>query len=109
MTVSTPPRVPARSPLPLAPARRFVFWLAAATAGAVLVFSVIETFTADPHEGEGWIGGPIVAIFAGGPLIAVTFGLRSPRQRVARRTAVAALLLAFAVTFVLVMQLLDPN
>ena len=109
MTVSTPPRIPAALPLPHALARRVVFWVVVATAGVVLVASIFASFPADPQQGEGWIAGPIMAIFMGGPLIAVAFGLRSPRQSVARRTAIGALLLALAVGFVLVMQLLDPN
>ncbi len=94
---------------PHSAARRLVFWIVVAAAGVVLVLSAVETFTADPHEGEGWIGGPIQAIFAGGPLVAVAIGLRSNRQSIAKRTAVASLLLALVVGFVLVMQLLDPN
>ena len=94
---------------PYGAARRLVFWIVVAAAGVVLVLSAVETFTADPHEGEGWIGGPIQAIFAGGPLVAVAIGLRSNRQSIAKRTAVASLLLALVVSFVLVMQLLDPN
>ena len=90
-------------------ARRLVFWIVVAAAGVVLVLSAVETFTADPHEGEGWIGGPIQAIFAGGPLVGVAIGLRSNRQSTAKRTAIASLLLALLVSFVLVMQLLDPN
>ena len=94
---------------PYSAARRLVFWIVVAAAGVVLVLSAIETFTADPHEGEGWIGGPIQAIFAGGPLVAVSIGLRSIRRKIAKRTAVASLLLALVAAFVLVMQLLDPN
>jgi len=94
---------------PYSAARRLVFWIVVAAAGVVLVLSAIETFTADPHEGEGWIGGPIQVIFAGGPLVAVAIGLRSNRQSIAKRTAIASLLLALVVSFVLVMQLLDPN
>lgn len=90
-------------------ARRVVFWMVVVAATVVLVASIVETFTADPHEGEGWIGGPIQLIFAGGPLIAVAIGLRSQRESVAKKTAIASLLLAFIVGFVLVMQLLDPN
>ncbi len=48
-------------------------------------------------------------VFAGGPLIPVAIGLRSRARGTARRTAVASLLLALAVGFVLVMQVLDPN
>ena len=98
----------ARRP-PYSAARRVVFWIVVAAAGVVLVMSAIATFPSDPQEGEGWIGGPIQAIFAGGPLVAVAIGLRSHRQSIAKRTAVASLLLALLVTFVLVMQLLDPN
>ena len=94
---------------PCSAARRLVFWIVAGAAGVVLVLSAIETFTADPHEGEGWIGGPIQAIFAGGPLVAIAIGLRSNRKSIAKRTAIASLLLALVVSFVLVMQLLDPN
>jgi len=94
---------------PYSSARRVVFWIVVAAAGVVLVMSAIETFTADPHEGEGWIGGPIQAIFAGGPLVVVAVGLRSRRKTIAKRTAIASLVLAALVTFVLVMQLLDPN
>ena len=86
-----------------------MLWVVAATACAALVAAVIVTFTADRHQGEGWIGGPILAVFRGGPLIAVAFGLRSRRQDVAKWTAIAALLLALIVAFVLVMQILDPN
>lgn len=105
----TPSRHPAAQVPPWGPARRLAFWLVAAVAGAVLVLSGVETFTADPRQGEGWIGGPIQAVFVGGPLVLVAVGLRSPRREVARRTAVASLLLALVVTFVLVMQILDPN
>ncbi|HET9076116.1 MAG TPA: hypothetical protein VFN68_04225 [Acidimicrobiales bacterium] len=80
-----------------------------AAAGVVIVLSAIETFTADPSQGEGWIGGPIEAVFAGGPLILIAVGLRSDLKRTAVRTAVAALLLACVVGFILVMQVLDPN
>ena len=93
----------------LCAARRRVSWLILVVGGFVVVTSLIRGFTADPQQGEGWIGGPIEAVFAGGPLLAVGFGLRSTRQVVARRTAVAALALALVVGFVLVMQLLDPN
>lgn len=79
------------------------------TAAVVVILSAIEMVTADPHEGEGWIGGPIQAIFAGGPLAIVAVGLRSRRQSIAKRTAIASLLCASVVTFVLIMQLLDPN
>ncbi len=41
--------------------------------------------------------------------MAVALGLRSRQRQVARRTAVGALLLAAIVTFVLAMQLMDPN
>lgn len=90
-------------------ARRIVFWAVVAAATVVVVASIVETFTADPHEGEGWIGGPIQLVFAGGPLIAVAIGLRSQRQSVAKKTAIGSLVLALVVGFVLVMQLLDPN
>jgi peptidoglycan/LPS O-acetylase OafA/YrhL len=86
-----------------------VSWALLAAAGIVVIGSIIEAFAADPQQGAGWIGGPIQAIFVGGPLIAIGFGLRSPRRSVARRTAVASLLLALVVGFVLVMQLIDPN
>lgn len=90
-------------------ARRVVFWVVVVAAAVVVVASIVETFTADPHEGEGWIGGPIQLVFAGGPLIAVAIGLRSQRQSVAKKTAIASLLLALVVGFVLAMQLLDAN
>lgn len=77
--------------------------------GFVVVTSLVNGFTADPQQGEGWIGGLIEAVFAGGPLLAVGFGLRSQRRVVEKRTAIAALALALLVGFVLVMQLLDPN
>lgn len=94
---------------PYSPARRVVFWIVVVAAGIVMILSAIETFTADPGEGEGWIGGPIQAVFAGGPLVLIAVGLRSQAQRMAKRTAVASLLLACLVGFVLVMQVLDPN
>lgn len=90
-------------------ARRLVFWVVVAAAAVVVIASIVQTFTADPHEGEGWIGGPIQLVLAGGPLVAVAIGLRSQRQGVAKKTAIASLLLAFVVGFVLVAQLLDPN
>jgi peptidoglycan/LPS O-acetylase OafA/YrhL len=94
---------------PLSATRRAVSW-AVLVAGCVMVIaSIIEAFTADPQQGEGWIGGPIQAVFAGGPLVAVGFGLRSGRRTAARKTAIASLLLALVVGFVLVMQLVDPN
>lgn len=39
--------------------------------------SIVDTLTADPREGEGWVGGPIELVFAAGPLIAVAIGLRA--------------------------------
>ena len=47
MTVSTPPRMPAKLPVPHA-ARRVVFWVVVATAGVVLVARIVATFPADP-------------------------------------------------------------
>ena len=93
----------------LSTARRVVSWMTLVAGGVVVVTSLVTGFIADPQQGEGWIGGPIEAVFAGGPLIAVGFGLRSPRRVVARRTAIASLALALLVGFVLMMQLLDPN
>lgn len=90
-------------------ARQVTFLGVLAVIAVVSVASVVETFTADPREGEGWIGGPLQFLFLAGPLIAVGIGLRSRRQDVARRTAVASLLLALAAGFVLVMQVLDEN
>ena len=88
---------------------RGVSWIVLVAGGFVVVTSLVNGFTANPQQGEGWIGGPIEAAFAGGPLVAIGFGLRSPRRVVARRTAIASLALALLVGFVLVMQLLDPN
>jgi len=99
---------PAQAP-PYQGARRVVFWVVVAAAIGVVIMSVVEMLTTDPYEGEGWIGGPIQIVLAGGPLAAVAFGLRSTRRVVARRTAVASVVLASFVTLVLVMQLLDPN
>ncbi len=94
---------------PLATARWVVSWVTLVAGGVVVVTSLVNGFTADPQQGEGWIGGPIEAVFAGGPLIAIGFGLRSRSRLVARRTAIASLALALLVGFVLVMQLLDPH
>ncbi len=99
---------PVRMP-PHSSARHAVFWVVVAAAGVVVVLSAIETFVADYRSGEGWVGGPIEAVLAGGPLVLVAVGLRSRRRNIARRTAVASLLFALVVTFVLVMQVLDPN
>jgi hypothetical protein len=90
-------------------ARLVLSWALFAVGAVIVIMSMIEGFTADPQQGEGWIGGPIQAGFAGGPVIAVAFGLRSSRRLVARRTAIASLLLALVVGFVLVMQVTDPN
>ena len=94
---------------PYSSARRVVSWVVLVAGGVVVIASLIEAFTADPQQGEGWIGGPIQAVFAGGPLIAIGFALRSSRRSIARRTGVASLLLTLVVGFVLVMQLIDPN
>lgn len=53
-------------------ARHIVFWVVAAAG-----MSIVDTLTADPREGEGWVGGPIELVFAAGPLIAVAIGLRA--------------------------------
>ena len=90
-------------------ARTAVFWLVIATIAVVVVSSAVETFTADPHNGEGWIGGPSQLVLAGGPLVLLAVGLRSGARSVARRTAILAAVFAVVVGFVLVMQLLDPN
>lgn len=95
--------------LPHATARRAVSWAILAAGVVAASASLVYGFTEDPGEGEGWIGGVFEAVFMGGPLLAVALGLRSSRRDVARRTAIAALVLAALVAFVLVMQLLDPN
>lgn len=100
---------PATPGVPHPTARRLVFVVIVAAAAVVLVLSTITTITADPRAGEGWIGGPLEAILAGGPLVAVAAGLRSRRATTARRTAVGALVCALVAAFVLTMQLLDPN
>jgi hypothetical protein len=94
---------------PYSLARRVVSWVVIGAGGTAVVASMIEAFTADPQQGEGWIGGPIQAVFMGGPLIAIGFALRSSHRSVARRTAIASLLLALVVGFVLTMQLIDAN
>ena len=94
---------------PYSSARRVVSWVVLVAGGVVVIASMIDAFTADPQQGEGWIGGPIQAVFAGGPLIAIGFALRSSRRTIARRTGVASLLLTLVVGFVLVMQLIDRN
>ena len=93
----------------MARARLVVSWAMVVAGGLLAVASTVSGFRADPQQGEGWIGGLIEAVFAGGPLLAVGLGLRSRRATVARRTAIASLALALLVAFVLVMQLLDPN
>ena len=95
--------------IPWVTARRAVLWLVAAAFAAVLVGSAIETVTADPSTGEGWIGGPIQFVLAGGPLLLVSIGLRSPSRAVAQRTAVGAAALLVLVGVVLVAQLRDAN
>ena len=90
-------------------ARRVVFWCVVIAAALVAVMSVVETVTADPQQGEGWIGGPFERVLAGGPLVLVAIGLRSESERTARRTAIAAMIFAGVVGVVLVMQLLDAN
>jgi drug/metabolite transporter (DMT)-like permease len=76
---------------------------------AVVVVSLVNGFTSDPQTGEGWGGGVVAAVFAGGPLIAVGTALRSDKQHVARWTVAAAAIAAVVVAFALVMQLLDGN
>ncbi|MGN6605693.1 MAG: hypothetical protein ACTHMS_01595 [Jatrophihabitans sp.] len=106
MTRTRPPHHRAR-PDDRATARRAVWWAVVALAGFVTIASVIDTATADPRSGEGWIGGPLLFVLAGGPLIAVALGMRSPRPGVARATGLAALLLALAAAALLVVQLRD--
>lgn len=94
---------------PLATARHVLAWILVAAGAIAAVVSLVAGFTGDPSQGAGWGGGVTEALLVGGPLVAIGLGLRSRRREIARRTAVAAALLAGAVAFVLVMQLLDPN
>ena len=91
------------------PVRRTVSWALIAAGVVVVIVSLIDGFTSDPQSGEGWGGGVMAAVFAGGPLLAVGAGLRSSNPHIARWTAVGAVSAATAVTFILVMQLLDGN
>jgi hypothetical protein len=94
---------------PYSTARRVLSWALLALGVVVVIVSLVQGFTADPNQGEGWIGGPIQAVFMGGPLLAIGLSLRSQQRLIARRTAVASVSLAVLVGFVLVMQLLDSN
>ena len=90
-------------------ARRIVSWILIVGGVVVVIVSLINGFTSDPQNGEGWGGGVTAAVFAGGPLLAVGIGLRSPDRRIGRWTGAAAVAAAVVVAFVLVMQLLDEN
>ncbi|TAM83736.1 MAG: hypothetical protein EPN43_12960 [Jatrophihabitans sp.] len=87
--------------------RRVVFWIVVAATVAAVVVAIGDGL--NPDNAEGWVAAPIELAFMALPLALVAVGLHSGNRRVARRTAVAALVLAVAVTFVLVMQLVDPN
>jgi hypothetical protein len=84
-------------------------WVLLTGGVAVVVASLVSGFTSDPQTGEGWGGGLLIAVLAGGPLLALGAALRSQKQHVARRAVVAAAAAAAVVAFVLVMQLLDEN
>lgn len=92
-----------------ASARRSVSRVLLVAGVAVVVVSLLNGFTSDPRSGEGWGGGVLAAVLAGGPLIAIGTALRSQNPSVARRTAAAAAGAAAVVAFVLVMQVLDEN
>ena len=84
-------------------------WVLLTGGVAVVIVSLVNGFTSDPQAGEGWGGGVVAAVLAGGPLLAVGTALRSEKQRVARWTVAAAAAAALVVAFVLVMQVLDGN
>jgi hypothetical protein len=84
-------------------------WVLLTGGVAVVIVSLVNGFTSDSQAGEGWGGGVVAAVFAGGPLLAVGTALRSEKQHVARLTLVAAAAAAVLVAFVLVMQVLDEN
>jgi len=88
---------------------RVVSWVILALGGVWAIAGVIEAFTADPHNSEGWFGGVLIIVFVAGPLIAVGLGLRSSHRGVAKTTAVASLILAVFVGLVFVAQALDEN
>lgn len=84
-------------------------WVLLTCGVVVVIVSLVNGFTSDPQTGEGWGGGVVAAVFAGGPLLAVGTALRSEKQHVARWTVAAAAAAALVVAFVLLMQVLDDN
>lgn len=90
--------------------RAIVVWVVLAAVAGVVAMSVVDGLNG-PQGGAGadWGLGLTEALLTGTPLVAVAVGLRSSSRATARRTAVAAFVLALIVTFVLVSQLLDRN
>lgn len=89
--------------------RRTVSWVLLASGVVVVIASLVHGFTSDPQVGEGWGGGIVAAVFAGGPLLAVGAALRSQKRHVARWTVAASAAAAAVAAFVLAMQVLDGN